>query len=665
MAPIRNHHRSPSVGTPVRYQRDERQAGIVNALLAPARASTTELLRRTAGSPRWVVLVAALVVTWVGIFTSSSHFFLDDYIYFREAQREGLSFGFLLQPLNVHIAPGHRLADWALATFAPLRFGVAQVLLLACLFASVLVLHQVLARIWRPGMATLALSAWYGTSIVHVGVVQWWSAGWQSLPSGLLSLVCILLWLQFKHTGSRKALALSVTSLAAALLFYVKPVLVPLYLVLLQVLVVERDQPFRVAVVNGLRAWRIWLLYLAPVALYAAVYLTFYWQPSSPPSVGLIGEYLSVSWQRVLVPSVFGFQISPASITPAEQVLVIAGQLAVLVAIGVSMVRSRRAWRGWAFLAMVFLANTLMAGLPRIADWGAGVAYFYRYYPELTYLVPLAIAAAFARPLSPSGEAMPGHHDTPTRLRLAGYGAVLVVLVVHVAIASSAAQRISLASPGRQARPYIDNFRSDLARIERSGVRPSVVDGVVPDFIVASWSVYGPPYQNRYSEVFPLIDPQLQFDHADGPLFRVADDGHLQKVALVPSAGGWAPRLFQNGDLQVVGGPVEVTSQGLCARSPGGSVAFELQPSTVLANTELYLALEAKTDQDVTLWMDRGSGFPPFPDRTASFVGLDGGSRLVSLGSSTFERLRIDVPPGTDMCLGRLELGQLMPLGGR
>lgn len=622
-------------------------------------------MRARLGSPRWVVLVAGLVVAWVGIFTSSSHFFLDDYIYFREAQRQGLSVGFLLQPLNVHIAPGHRLADWALATFAPLRFGVAQVLLLACLFASVLVLHQVLARIWRPGMATLALSAWYGTSIVHVGVVQWWSAGWQSLPSGLLSLVCILLWLQFKHTGSRRALALSVMSLAAALVFYVKPVLVPLYLVLLQILVVERDQPFRVAVVNGLRAWRIWLLYLAPVAVYAAVYLTFYWQPSSPPSAALVGEYLSVSWQRVLVPSVLGFQISPASITAAERVLVIAGQLAVLVAIGVSMVRSRRAWRGWAFLALVFLANTLMAGLPRIADWGAGVAYFYRYYPELTYLVPLAVAAAFAPPLTSPGGTTSAHHDASPRMRLAGYGVVVAVFVVHVAVASSAAQRISLASPGRQAKPYIDNVRSDLARIQSSGVRPSVVDGVVPDFIVASWSVYGPPYQNRYSEIFPLIDPQLRFDRADGPLVRVAEDGHLQKVALVPSAGGWAPRLVQNGELQVVGGPVEVTSQGICARSPAGSVAFELQPPTAPANTELYLALEAETDQDLMLSFDRGPGFPLFPDRTASFAGLDGGSRLISLGSSTFERLRIDVPLGADVCLGRLEIGQLMPLGGR
>ncbi|MBW3641298.1 MAG: hypothetical protein KY447_00125 [Actinobacteria bacterium] len=626
----------------------------VSESTAPAGQGTSSSLAGAA--------VALAAVAWVAFYTLTSFFFFDDYIYFREAQSQGLSIGFLLQPLNLHLAPGHRIADWALQTLAPLDFGVAQALLLACLGGSVLVVFRILTTLFEPGLGSLALTFLYGTSVVHVGVTQWWSAGLQSLPSGLLSLVCILTWLHFVRTGSRRAIAVSVLSLAAALLFYVKPVLVPLYLVLLRVLVVEPDRSLRASVVETAREWRTWLLYLAPVTLYALVYVGAYWQPSSTPSLGLLAEFLTISWQRVFVPSVLGFSLAPGSQAGGGETPALAGQLVVLAIMAVTIARSRRAWRGWAFLVVAFMANALLVGVPRIADWGTGIAYFYRYYPEVTFIVPIALGAVFLRVRKP------GSTDGDVELRsfrrhLPARTYVLVVaLAAHLIVASATAEEISDASPGRQAKPYIDNVRSDLARLDEAGIRPAIVDGVVPDFVVASWAVYGPPFQNRHSEVLSLIDPTLRFDRADGPLFEVADDGRLTPVALVPVAGGWAPRLFQEGTLRTSGTTTEGSGDGLCVRASGSTTPVELRPSSPLSGENWYLVLQVRTQQPLSVSVDRGSGYGSIPDHVVA-VEDAAGDRLVKLGGPHLQGVRIDVPTSSSVCFGRLEIGLLAPGG--
>nr|MDP9006808.1 hypothetical protein [Actinomycetota bacterium] len=336
-------------------------------------------------------------------------------------------------------------------------------------------------------------------------------------------------------------------------------------------------------------------------------------------------------------------------------------QLAVLAIMVVTIARSRRAWRGWAFLVVAFMANALLVGVPRIADWGTGIAYFYRYYPEVTFVAPIALGAVFLRvrkPGSTDGEVgRRSFRDLP-----AGAYVLVVALAAHLVVASATAEEISDASPGRQAKPYIDNVRRDLARLDEAGIRPSIVDGVVPDFVVASWAVYGPPFQNRHSEVLSLIDPTLRFDRADGPLFEVADDGRLTPVALVPVAGGWAPRLVEEGTLRTSGTTTEGSRDGLCVRASGSPTPVELRPSSPLSGENWYLVLQVRTQQPLSVSVDRGSGYGGLPDHVVAVGGAEG-DRLVKLGGPDLQGVRIDVPASSSVCFGRLEIALLAPGG--
>lgn len=610
-----------------------------------------------------LVAVVAVPVLAVAHFTSTSYFFFDDYIYLRQAQRQGLSLGFLFQPLNPHLSPGHRLVNWLLQSVSPLDFGVAQGLLLACFAGSVVLVYRILVELCRPGFGPLLLTLLYATSIVHVGVIQWWNGGLLTLPAALLSLGCILAYLRFYRTGSRLLLALSVAVFVIALFFYLKAVLVPLYLVLLRVLVLEPQRPLRASLASVAREWRVWAAYLIPCAVYLAAFLSAYWIPSGAPSFDLVAGYLDVAWVRVFAPSVLGLRIFGEDSTAVEQVAIVAVQVAVVAVVVASLVRWRGAWRGWIFFAVAFVANALLVGLPRLQGWGAGIGYFPRYYLEATYLLPLAVGAAVLPRWRTGLGVLVAPSQVRSRLRLAGVGALGVLVVAHLALAWSGAERLSRESPGRLARPYMENVKAGLRQAARASLEPVIVDGVVPEYVVASWAVYGPPYHNRYSEVFPLLDPDLAFDQPSSALFEVGNDGTFQRVAFVPRAGGLAPRLWQDRVLSVSNATAWPAGDQLCVEAAATGGHVELTPAVAVSGEDLYLELlySSQGRHDSTLAVDRGEGYSAVDDEAVVLEPGDKGATLVSLGGRQVERLRLNLPVEARVCLDRLELGSLVP----
>ena len=148
-----------------------------------ARAKTGSSLQSTgrtplgAGpvSPAILLGIVALSVAASAYFTSTSGFYSDDFVNFREVEVEdGLSVRFLLSPTSAHFAPAHKLGDWFLHTVAPLNFSVARGILLLGFAGSILVFHRVLRELFESTPA-LVLTLVYGVSTVHVAVQQWWS----------------------------------------------------------------------------------------------------------------------------------------------------------------------------------------------------------------------------------------------------------------------------------------------------------------------------------------------------------------------------------------------------------------------------------------------------------------------------------------------------------
>ena len=613
-------------------------------------------------SPR-LALLGLVVATVAGVahFTWSSYFFYDDYVFLRQAQRHGLSLGFLLEPLNPHFSPGHRLANWTLQRFFPLNFALAQAVLLACLAASIVVLHHVLAQLFgrRPG--TLLLTFVYATSIVHVGVVQWWNGGLLVLPAAVLSLVCIDAYLGFHRTGSRRLLALSVGALVLALLFYLKAVLVPLYLLLLRVLVLEPGRPVRAAVADTAREWRVWAAYAVPAGVYLAVFLTGYWQPADAPSLDLVAEYLEVAWARVFAPSVFGLRTPTGAASLADEVAVVAMQVVVAAIVVVSIRRRRSAWRAWAFFLVAFLANALVVGLPRLGGWGTGIAYFPRYHLEATFLLPIAVGAAFWRVGGPGRVAAPGPRPRWWGRPALARAAIALAVATHLVLAWDGAGRLRAENPGQAAGRYMRQVEAGLRQARRSGIRPTLVDRTVPDYVFPAWAAYGGRY-NRYSEVFPLIDPGLAFDTPSPALFDVAQDGRLRAVRFSPVAGGGAWGLAQSGAVRVTHGTVEGVGGRLCVRSGAWPALVELTPPAPLTGSEWFVALRYEVARRMTLpvYVDRGSGYPYPNDRSVTLRGGRAGAVMVPLGGPSLVRLRLDLPPDAHACLADLEVGRLL-----
>src|SRR5262249_12974206 len=153
---------------------------------------------------------------------------------------------------------------------------VSQIIVLVGFGVALLLFHRILAELIRPGWAPIVLTLLFAASVVNVGVTQWWASGMDRIPATIGSFISILGYLRYHKTGSKKWLALSLAALGLSFLFYIKPVFVPLYLVLIRVLLLEPERSLKDTIAGALEEWRTWLLYFAITAVFGFVYVKLY-----------------------------------------------------------------------------------------------------------------------------------------------------------------------------------------------------------------------------------------------------------------------------------------------------------------------------------------------------------------------------------------------------
>lgn len=612
---------------------------------------------------RLLALVCVVVgpVIFVSHFTSKSGFAWDDFVNFRQAQLASLSLEFLVEPVFEHFSPGHRIGDSLIQDLFPLNFGVARAILLAAFGVSLLLFHRLLVELFRPGPGPLLLTLLYGLSEVHVGVVQWWASGLDVVPATLLSFVCILAYLRFHRTDDRRFLGLSVMALIVAVLFYSKPVLVPFYIVLLRVLILNPERPPAETLRETVREWRVWAAYALPVAVYLLVFLVNYANAVADASLPRLGRYLLALWFRVVGPGLMGVFLPPDRHSLGTVLTGVGVQVVLLALVGWSLARWTGAWRAWAFFAMTFLANALIVGLSRVlADEGAfgptGLAYSARYNVEAAYLFPLALGAAFLQ-VRAGGIGRPEKRPAPvSRTRRA---MVAVAGTAYLTLASLSAARISSAEywVGVPARRYIERANLSLAGIGARVPTINILDANVPEFVVPPFLS---PY-NRLSEVLPLMEPDLRFDPEGPDPHQVAPDGTLMPVTYTVEAGGGAVQLLSR-DVLAVLGAVSATNSGeeLCVGS-GPTVAFlQLSFPAPLGEGEWYLRLGHRSTRAglAGLAVDRGAGFLPGQNLS---VPIRRGPRaeLAKLGEGGISGVLVSLPAQSTVCLDQLQLARV------
>src|SRR3954451_11280212 len=458
-----------------------------------------------------VLLVVAVAVTMQAILAAKSFFTGDDWLHIVRAHDLVASGGlpgvdYLGKVVFIHYAPGLRLGYWSLEKFAPLDWAAGQAALLVLFAGSILLLHRIFRQLFGERRSNLLLLLLFGTSILLVTSFLWFADGLHKLPSTFLSLLAIDAYLTYWRTRSKLALALSVAAVALGSLFYVKVLLVPMYLVLIRLLFLEERPRRALRILWDERL--AWLAYAPPLGLYLWNYLANYasTRPGPSPSLDLLGSYLWLNWFKGVTPALAGVEVGPHAARSGALFAVVV-QLALICVISLSIHLKRSAWRAWVFWGIAFSANAALVGLGRLGTMGLErVGQELRYDTEMSWLLPLALGFAFfpgkvaARPAPPLKE----------RLRWTGLprvrAAAVVTVCAYLIAAAATGSGISNSWQEKNSGPpkaYVANIQDDVGRLVRGGAQPVAIDDQVPGFLIGS----ADHSLHRLEHLVPAIEP--------------------------------------------------------------------------------------------------------------------------------------------------------------
>jgi hypothetical protein len=550
---------------------------------------------------------------------------------------------YLSQVVFIHYAPGLRLGYWGLEEFAPLDWTAGLVALLALFAGSILLFNRILARLFGDRHSNLALLLLFATSILLVTSFLWFADGMHKLPSTFLSLLAIDAYLTYWKTRSKAALAMSVAAVSLGSLFYVKALLVPLYLVMIRLLFLE-ERPRRALRVLWEERWT-WLAFVPTGAIYLWNYQANYAQTRGPgPSLHLLGNYLWLNWFKGVTPALAGVEIGPQAARSGVLFATVA-QLTLIGIVAYSIRVKRSAWRAWLFWGVAFCVNAALVGLGRLATMGVDrVGKELRYDTEMSWLLPLALGFAFFPGTVAARRAAPVRR----RFRPPARAAVAAGLAAYLVAATATGSGISESWRRHNSDPpkrYVTNVRHDVAMLAGDGRSLVAIDDQAPAFLIGS----AERPLNRLEHLIPAIEPRLRMVVAGTRPLQVGDDGHIAPAVLQPLVSGPAA-VSGSGSLRLLRGHAD-THRGTRCFGGAGELQFESKPT--LAGQSLY----ALVSYDVERRVKRAGTIVSTPPSGSGVVPLDAarGQQLVNLGRP----LRVSLPRGARACVRALAVGWL------
>src|SRR3954469_25343681 len=464
--------------------------------------------------------VIAGCVVLQGMLGRGSYFVTDDWLHIAIAHDAltggGLDMHYLQRVVFIHYAPGHRFAYYLLAKFAPLDWNAALAVMLALFAASLALFHRICTRLFGNRRENLVLLALFGTSVLLVPSFLWFADALHKFPSILASLIAIDAFLTYRREGRRRALVLCVLMVGAGSLFYVKVLLVPLYLLLISLLFLPRA------------SHRIWLAFAPVYLIYGLNYVLNYADTgSAPPSLHLLGKYLWTAWFRGVTPAFAGVNVA-VDARGAELLYAVGAQLLLVAVVVITIRRNPNAWRAWAFWGVAFAANAIVVGLGRLGSLGfKQVGSQLRYDTEMTWLLPLALGFAFL--------AWDSSEVRPLRLPSKRVRYALAAVVACAYLAATIDTGADNARDWRfkasnQAKMFVANMKRDAAR-QAGG---TVLDDQTPAFLIA------PPHKpwNRLERFIPAITGKVRVAPGGERLLETHADGRLTPVQIQSVASG-------------------------------------------------------------------------------------------------------------------------------
>jgi hypothetical protein len=384
----------------------------------------------------WLIVAAS---AWWAALALPGWFQQDDNFYIYTAARTDL-WEWIGRIYWQHFAPGHRLAFWLIGSESPGRWLVLQLLLVGAFAAGLWFLYLSLRLLYGRSwwlLVPLALTAFAWQFSLGFAYP---SAGLQVVPEFAFGTLCLYAFLRHVFGGGSGWLVVSGVAYTLGLAFYIRMLLLPLLLLCIRYLFLERDLRPR-HVVSTLWAERArWLVFVFPTALY----LRYFWQHTAfeaPPPSGMsdVVQFLRTAWLENVAPGFLGIRLgSNAALQPiAPPTLtgtwaVVAGVVAQLLVLALLVVSIRRkggaAARAWIYIAVVLGATFWLTARGKIGTVGATeAANDPRYVVNLCWALPLGVVFALDRRRVVGIDA-PAQNEAPPR----GWRAVAVAAAVAV-----------------------------------------------------------------------------------------------------------------------------------------------------------------------------------------------------------------------------------------
>ena len=449
-----------------------------------------------------LALIALVVLQAILFFTATQRSFFTHEDHYNFALARDRSFlRYLATPIiHTYPAPGHRLLFFVFDELFPMNFVAARMVLLVMLGGTTILLGQLVRTLARSDQWwTVALLTPFALSVTLVGIVNLWSNGVPVIPALFFTVVALLAWIRsYTEPKSTMWIGVTVIAVAAAGAFYMKFLLIPVYLLFFRMAILPRLMDLPTSVRSLFKEWARWVVLAAPPVLFVSTYvLSGLAARSYIPGERPYLEYLTVAWFRAFVPvAVLNIPLTKST-AAASSLVIVLSQLLFWGMVGATWRRSSLALRGWALLIVVFVTNLLMVGAVRLPGFGVEIAYWLRYYPEVLLFVPIVLALG----LRQGEERRP---ELAWERTTTGRIAITSLACVHALFLALWAPRVVSNSDGALAKGWFDHLQRDLGAARSVHAAPlRIIDSETPEYVVLSWMA---PYRSR------LDDPRTPSD---------------------------------------------------------------------------------------------------------------------------------------------------------
>jgi hypothetical protein len=346
---------------------------------------------RIGGSPRPSVVVCTLMLLCSGIHfvallrqvVKHGAFVGDDVVGFWMA-RTKTWWDFTTTPNDVHFIPLHRLLALAVYRVAPMNFFVGELPLVLFHLGAMFLLYRY-ARSLIPVPAAVVLVCLYGVNACLGCLFIWWTAGMHRLPCVFFVIAAISAHLKYCESGKVRWLVVSSLATALALGFYIKAVLIPLYIVSL-----ETCLWFCVGANRSVRR-----LSMSLGACFAAIFAFVWgWHVTTTPDMQHVTPnvafalHFMISGVHLFLPSMFGSWLSadPVAYYPA-----IAAWISLVV---VTVALAPRTVVCWICLFLCVATNMALIGFSnaKTQQFGYAILWGDRYYFENAFLFVIFVS---------------------------------------------------------------------------------------------------------------------------------------------------------------------------------------------------------------------------------------------------------------------------------